>query len=193
MIKTRITASIGHRYDDKASRLAKAISKLASNWDSICNFESYVAQHGDDWYNKYASDLDGLISELETFASFYSNDTDDVESSTSTNRSKRNRYVRSNYVSCAERFDPVNSSPEELTEYIYDALDEAFDETNFVEEDLEQYKDTFTNELIKALNRLNLGDMQVETDFGTLTGDTKKIANTVVKAYIQAYKDGRLG
>lgn len=115
-----------------------------------------------------------------------------VESSTSTNCSKRNRYVRSNYISCAERFDPVNSSPEELTEYIYDALDEAFDETNFVEEDLEQYKDTFTNELIKALNRLNLGDMQVETDFGTLTGDTKKIANTVVKAYIQAYKDGRL-
>ena len=116
-----------------------------------------------------------------------------ANSSTSTNRSKQNRYVRSNYISCAERFDPVNSSPEELTEYIYDALDEAFDETNFVEEDLEQYKDTFTNELIKALNRLNLGDMQVETDFGTLTGDTKKIANTVVKAYIQAYKDGRLG
>jgi len=117
----------------------------------------------------------------------------DVESSTSTDRSKRNSCVRSNYISCAERFDPVNSSPEELTEYIYDAIDEAFDETNFVEEDLEQYKDTFTNELIKALNRLNLGDMQVETDFGTLTGDTKKIANTVVKAYIQAYKEGRLG
>ena len=102
------------------------------------------------------------------------------------------RYIRSNYISCTERFDPVNSSPEELTEYIYDAIDEAFDETNFVEEDLEQYKDTFTNELIKALNRLNLGDMQVKTDFGTLTGDTKKIANTVVKAYIQAYKEGRL-
>jgi len=109
------------------------------------------------------------------------------------------RYIKNSSVShsatisCAERFDPVNSSPEELTEYIYDALDEAFDETNFVEEDLEQYKDTFTNELIKALNRLNLGDMQVETDFGTLTGDTKKIANAVVKAYMQAYKDDRLG
>lgn len=78
----RIIASMERRYDDKASRLAKAISKLASNWDSICNFESYVAQHGDEWYKKYASDLDGLISELETFASFYGEDTDTVESST---------------------------------------------------------------------------------------------------------------
>lgn len=78
----RITASMGRRYDDKASRLAKAISKLASNRDTIANFESYVAQHGDDWYNKYASDLDGLISELENFASMY-NDSYDIESSTS--------------------------------------------------------------------------------------------------------------
>lgn len=116
-----------------------------------------------------------------------------IKTNSSTRMGATKRYVKSNYISCAERFDPVNSSPEELIEYIYDALDETFDETNFVEEDLEQYKDTFTNELIKALNRLNLGDMQVETDFGTLTGDTKKIANTVVKAYIQAYKDGRLG
>ena len=168
---------------DSGSTIAvrEAIGNLKFNSKNFTNEQYYIVM---DLYNELCTS-GGKYESIGRY--------NDIESSTSTNRSKRNRYVRSNYVSCAERFDPVNSSPEELTEYIYDALDEAFDETNFVEEDLEQYKDTFTNELIKALNRLNLGDMQVETDFGTLTGDTKKIANTVVKAYIQAYKDGRLG
>lgn len=64
----RIIASTERRYTDKAARLVNAITRLATSDYALDNFESYVAQHGDEWYKKYAYDLDGLISELEQFS-----------------------------------------------------------------------------------------------------------------------------
>ena len=65
----RIVANTGRRYVEDASRLVNAIAKLASNNYALDNFEQYVSIHGDSWYDRYASDLNGLISELEHFAS----------------------------------------------------------------------------------------------------------------------------
>ena len=64
----RIISSTERRYTDKAARLVNAIAGLAASDYALDNFESYVAQHGDEWYNRYAKDLNGLISELEQFS-----------------------------------------------------------------------------------------------------------------------------
>jgi hypothetical protein len=57
-----------YKYLDEATRLAEAIRKIASNPDTLDNFESYVAIHGDDWFSAYVADLNGLVSEFEQFS-----------------------------------------------------------------------------------------------------------------------------
>ena len=57
-----------YKYLDEAERLAEAIKKIASNPDTLDNFESYVAIHGDDWFSVYVTDLNGLVSEFEQFS-----------------------------------------------------------------------------------------------------------------------------
>ena len=57
-----------YKYLNEATRLAEAIKKIASNPDTLDNFESYVAIHGDDWFSAYVTDLNGLVSEFEQFS-----------------------------------------------------------------------------------------------------------------------------
>ena len=59
--------TIHGRYENKAEEFKAALQTLVENPVTLDNFISYVSYHGDDWYSKYCSDLDGLISELKQF------------------------------------------------------------------------------------------------------------------------------
>ena len=63
------TKTMCGQYEAKAEELKTALTKLTKNETVLDNFISYVSYHGDEWYDKYCSNLDGLVSELTQFAS----------------------------------------------------------------------------------------------------------------------------
>lgn len=56
---------------ESAERLTKAIKKLAENPEALENFESYLSQHFDKWFEKYANTPESLAFEFEQFSQIY--------------------------------------------------------------------------------------------------------------------------
>lgn len=56
------------KFRKQAEQLVKAIEKLANDKNNLDNFESYLAYHFDIWLERYANDVEGLVSEMTSFA-----------------------------------------------------------------------------------------------------------------------------
>lgn len=56
------------KFEQLAHEFAEAIRMFAEKPDNIDNFESYLSYHFDVWMEKYASDSEGLVSEMKHFA-----------------------------------------------------------------------------------------------------------------------------
>ena len=92
------------------------------------------------------------------------------------------------------------SSMDELEDFLYDAVDESFDDANIEPEGLLEYKESanekelfkaFTDKLVDNLNGFKLGGFSVDTSFGTLSGNTDKIASIMVNALVKAIENGQ--
>lgn len=53
---------------ENAKVLIAAIKKLAENPEVLENFENYLDQHFDVWFEKHANTPDGLVSEFKQFS-----------------------------------------------------------------------------------------------------------------------------
>ena len=56
------------KFEQLAHEFAEAIRVFAEKPDNIDNFESYLSYHFDVWMEKYASNPEGLVSEMKHFA-----------------------------------------------------------------------------------------------------------------------------
>ena len=54
--------------EELAKMFVESIKELASKEDNLNNFESYLSQHFNVWFVKYANTPEGLISEIKSFA-----------------------------------------------------------------------------------------------------------------------------
>ena len=53
---------------ENSQALITAIKKLAENPEVLENFENYLDQHFDVWFEKYANTPEGLVSEFKQFS-----------------------------------------------------------------------------------------------------------------------------
>ncbi len=53
---------------ENSQALITAIKKLAENPGVLENFENYLDQHFDVWFEKYANTPEGLVSEFKQFS-----------------------------------------------------------------------------------------------------------------------------
>ena len=54
--------------EELAKEFIKAIKTLAENEDNLQNFEDYLTQHFDIWFQKFANTPESLTAELKMFA-----------------------------------------------------------------------------------------------------------------------------
>ena len=55
-------------YKEQAKTVVDAIRKMASDENSLDNFEGYLSYHFDSWIKKFASTPDGFASEMKEFS-----------------------------------------------------------------------------------------------------------------------------
>lgn len=53
---------------ENSQALITAIKRLAENPEVLENFENYLDQHFDVWFEKYANTPEGLVSEFKQFS-----------------------------------------------------------------------------------------------------------------------------
>lgn len=54
--------------EELAKEFIKSIKTLAENEDNLQNFEDYLIQHFDIWFQKFANTPESLTAELKMFA-----------------------------------------------------------------------------------------------------------------------------
>lgn len=53
---------------ENAKLLIDAIKKIASDQNTLDNFQCYLERHFSTWFYKYVTDPDGLVNEFTTFS-----------------------------------------------------------------------------------------------------------------------------
>ncbi len=59
---------MNNKQKELAHEFCNSIKALAENENNLNNLESYLSRHFEVWLEKYAHDADGLVSEMNIFA-----------------------------------------------------------------------------------------------------------------------------